>query len=103
MAQKVLDALKAKFGSAITHTESQHGDEIAVVAREQLVAIATWLKDDPAMLFDAPVFATAIDRLDWAGWTDEQPRFEACWQLRSGVSRRSARTTTAGKRRPETS
>ena len=93
MSQKVLDALVAKHGPAITHTETQHGDEIAWVARESLVAVATWLRDDPSTLFDAPVFCTCIDRLDWhpvgrptaEGWTDEsgKPRFEVAWQLRS--------------------
>ncbi len=83
MAQKVLDALMAAHGGSISHTESQHGDEIAWVKRDDLLAVATWLKNDPAMLFDAPVFVTAIDRLDWKGWTEEQPRFEVCFQLRS--------------------
>jgi NADH-quinone oxidoreductase subunit C len=83
MAQQVLDALTKTHASSITHTESQHGDEIVWVKRDNLVAVATWLKNDPAMLFDAPVFCTCIDRLDWLGWTEEQPRFEVCWQLRS--------------------
>ncbi len=91
MSQKVLDALKTKHGAAVTHTESQHGDEIAWIARDQLVEVATWLRDDPAMAFDAPVFATCIDRLDWhpqgrppsEAWTEDKPRFEVCYQLRS--------------------
>jgi NADH-quinone oxidoreductase subunit C len=65
MAQKVLDALKAKFPSAIARTGSANGDEIAWVKRENLVEVARWLRDDPAMLFDYPVFSTAIDWLDW--------------------------------------
>jgi NADH-quinone oxidoreductase subunit C len=96
MAQKVLDALKAKFGAAIELTESQHGDEIAWVKRDELVTVATWLRDDPAMLFDAPVFCTCIDRLDWRPvgappatyWSDAsgRPRFEVAYQrLKIGV------------------
>ena len=104
MAQKVLDALVAKFPAAIEKTESQHGDEIAWIKKDDLVAVATWLRDDPAMAFDSPVFVTAIDRLDWrpvgpisplpsaagaqaARWDESQPRFEVCYQLRSSRHR----------------
>lgn len=93
MAQKVLDALTKKFGDAIEHTETQHGDEVAIVKRDKLVEIATWLKTDPAMLFDAPVFVTAIDLLDLRRPdangrvvmvdVGAVPRFEVCFQLRS--------------------
>jgi NADH-quinone oxidoreductase subunit C len=110
MSQNVLDALKAAHGAAIELVESQHGDEIAWIKRDNLVAVATWLRDDPWMLFDAPVFVTCIDRLDWrplgvppmggtlpaspvggakplgsTHWSDEsgRPRFEVCFQLRS--------------------
>jgi NADH-quinone oxidoreductase subunit C len=113
MAQKVLDALKAKHASAVEHTETQHGDEIAWIKREHLIAVVTWLKNDPAMLFDAPVFATAIDRLDWrpiglppsaawpatppsaTAWNESKPRFEVCYQLRSQAHRHRIRIKVA--------
>jgi NADH-quinone oxidoreductase subunit C len=108
MSQKVLDALKAAHASAIDALETQHGDAIAWIKREQLVAVATWLKNDPAMAFDSPVFSTAIDRIDWkpidvppgppaypnsAAWTDDggKPRFEVVWQLRSSLHRHRLR------------
>ncbi len=99
MSQKVLDALKATHASAIDHTESQFGDEIAWVKREALIAVATWLRNDPAMLFDAPVFCTALDRLDWRPtgvapslhWNESKPRFEVAWQLRSQKHRHRLR------------
>lgn len=77
MAQKVLDALTKKFGGAIEETRSDLGDEVAYVKREKLVEVATWLRDEPAMGFDAPVFCTCIDNIG------EEPRFELCYQLRS--------------------
>lgn len=100
MSQKVLDALKVAHGSAIEALVSEHGDEIAWVKRDHLLAVATWLKNDPAMAFDSPVFVTCIDRLDWkpvdvppgppvypttAAWPDDgsKPRFEVVYQLRS--------------------
>jgi NADH-quinone oxidoreductase subunit C len=103
MSQKVLDALKTSHASAIDHVESQHGDEIAWVKRDQLLAVATWLKTDPAMAFDCPVFCTCIDRLDWhpAGaprsehWNETKPRFEVTYQLRSYKHRHRLRLKIA--------
>ncbi len=95
MSQKVLDALLAAHPHAVDHTETQHGDEIAWIKRDNLVAVATWLKTNPVMLFDAPVFVTCIDRLDWRPvgapvsehWTEDKPRFEVAYQLRSQTHR----------------
>jgi NADH-quinone oxidoreductase subunit C len=91
MSQQVLAALQAKFPQAITRVASKHSDDVAWVVRDQLVEVATWLRDDPAMVFDAPVFCTCVDWLDWhplgappsAGWTEDKPRFTVCYQLRS--------------------
>jgi NADH-quinone oxidoreductase subunit C len=108
MSAKVLDALKAVHGSAIESLETQHGDAIASIKRDQLLAVATWLRHDPAMAFDAPVFVTCIDRLDWkpvdvppgppvypatAGFPDDgsRPRFEVVYQLRSTTHRHRLR------------
>src|SRR5688572_6752039 len=111
MSQKVLDALKAKFGDAVIATESQAGDEVALVKRDKLKDIATWLRDDKAMAFDMPVFVTCIDLLDWRPvkapgeaqskrpeWDSldqKTPRFEVCWQLRSVPHRHRIRLKVA--------
>jgi NADH-quinone oxidoreductase subunit C len=99
MSVRVLDALKAAHGTAIERTASAHGDEIAWIKRDQLLAVATWLKNDPAMAFDAPVFATCIDWLDYKpvgrppseAWSEGKPRFSAVWQLRSSKHRHRIR------------
>jgi NADH-quinone oxidoreductase subunit C len=91
MSQKVLDALTAKFATAVVRTSSTHGDEVAWIQRDQLITVATWLRDDPAMAFDAPVFCTCIDWLDWRPvgvapsqhWNETKPRFTVAYQLRS--------------------
>jgi len=110
MSAKVLEALKAAHPAAVEAVESQHGDEIAWIKRDQLVTVARWLKDNPAMAFDAPVFATCIDRLDWkpqhvapgpqvyphsAPWTEDRPRFEVAYQLRSSTHRHRLRLKIA--------
>jgi len=85
MAQKVLDALKSKFGDAIERSETFNGDEVATVRRDKLVEIATFLKNDPATKFEQGMFVTAIDRLG------DEPRFEVCFQLRSLTHRHRIR------------
>ncbi len=110
MSQKVLKALEATHRGAIELLETQHGDEIAWIKRDQLLAVATWLKSDPEMLFDAPVMCTAIDRLDWRPidltveqfadprfqpWTEDKPRFEVVYGLRSSKHRHRLRLKIA--------
>jgi NADH-quinone oxidoreductase subunit C len=93
VSQQVLDALQKAHAAAIERVETQHGDDIAWVKRDNLVEVATWLKTDPTMAFDAPVFCTCIDRLDWhplgrppsEAWTEAKPRFEVCYQIRSST------------------
>jgi len=97
MSKQVLEALTAKHAHAIERTESAHGDEIAWIKRDDLVHVATFLRDDrdgvrladllhgdrPARLHpisnpSAPIGAGATPP-----WTEDQPRFEVCYQLRS--------------------
>ncbi len=89
MSQKVLKTLNKKFGDAITKTESQHGDEIAYVKRDKLVEVATFLRDDKKMAFDAPVFVTCIDVMGTE--PDNDYRFQVCFQLRSMTHRHRIR------------
>jgi NADH-quinone oxidoreductase subunit C len=99
MSQKVLDALTAKFPHAVERTASTHMDEVAWIKRDNLVEVAKWLRDDPAMAFDSPVFVTAVDWLDWnplgappsARWDESKPRFTVCVQLRSLTHRHRIR------------
>jgi len=88
MSEKVLDALKKKFGNKILETTAEHGDAVAVVGASDLLEIATWLRNDPAMSFESPVFVTCIDRL---AQTDQEPRFEVCCELRSQAKRHRIR------------
>jgi NADH-quinone oxidoreductase subunit C len=105
MSKQVLDALVAKHGASVERTEVAHGDDIAWIKRDALHAVATFLRDDPAMAFDAPVFVTCIDRLDWRPlptpghpakpYDDTTPRFEVCYQLRSSSHRHRLRLKIA--------
>ncbi len=77
MSEQVLATLEKKFGEAIASTHIELGDACAVVDPQKLLEIATFLRDDPAMAFDVPVFCTCNDRLG------EEPRFEVFYALLS--------------------
>jgi NADH-quinone oxidoreductase subunit C len=72
----VLDALQKKFGTAILATDSRFGDDVVEIGPDKLVEIATWLKTDPAMAFDCPVFVTCTDRLGFPVPPDEVSKFK---------------------------
>ena len=106
MAQSVLDTLKSKLDDALDGTESAYGDEVAVVKAARLFDVARFLRDDPAMAFDAPVFVTCTDLLHWQPvepphalalpgarppYDGVSPRFEVCYQLRSSTHKRRIR------------
>ncbi len=77
MAISVLTALSSRFGDAILETGSYVGDEIAIVARERLIDVLTFLRDDPDMAF---AMLTDLTVVDYLGQT---PRFEVVYQLYS--------------------
>ncbi len=73
----VLSKLREKFGDAIVATHSDFGDDTALVRREKIVEICTFLRDDPALRFD---FAMDVTGVDYLG---EEPRFEVVYHLYS--------------------
>jgi len=73
----VLEKLVRKFGVDIVSTHSDFGDDTAMVRRERIVEILTFLRDDPYLLFD---FAMDLTGVDYLG---EEPRFEVVYHLYS--------------------
>jgi NADH-quinone oxidoreductase subunit C len=71
MSQNVLDRLKAQFaGGELLETGSQHGDEWARVRRDAWLAVATFLRDDPATKMEMFIDLTVVDRFS------SEPRFD---------------------------
>jgi NADH-quinone oxidoreductase subunit C len=71
VSQNVLDRLKAQFpGGELLETGSQHGDEWARVRRDAWVAVATFLRDDPATKMEMFTDLTVVDRFS------TEPRFD---------------------------
>jgi NADH-quinone oxidoreductase subunit C len=81
MSQKVLDALKSRFGAAILETHSDYGDDTAVVDPASWKAVCQFLHDDPQMDFDMPVDLAGVD------YPKRLPRMEVVMHLYS-VGRR---------------
>jgi len=73
----VLQKLTGRFGSDVLATHSDFGDDTALVRRERIVEICTFLRDDPDLRFD---FAMDLTGVDYLG---EEPRFEVVYHLYS--------------------
>lgn len=71
MAQIVLDRLAAQFtGGEILDSGSEHGDEWARVRRDAWIAVAMFLRDDPASKMEMFIDLTCVDRFG------REPRFD---------------------------
>ena len=81
----VLAKLIERFGDAVVSTHSDFGDDTALVRRERIVEICTFLRDDPDCLFD---FAMDLTGVDYLG---ESPRFEVVYHLYSLEKKRRVR------------
>lgn len=80
MSKKVLDRLGAELPGRILDTSSFRGDDQAVVAREDWKAVATFLRNDPAMAMDHFIDLTAAD---YPEREPELPRFDVLLIVRS--------------------
>jgi NADH-quinone oxidoreductase subunit C len=77
MATTVLTALSQRFVDGVLETGSYAGDEMAIVARDRVLEVLTWLRDDADMAFDMLTDLTVVDYLG------QTPRFEVVYQLYS--------------------
>jgi NADH-quinone oxidoreductase subunit C len=80
MSQKVVDRLSAQFGDRILESSCFRGDDEVCVAPKDWVAVARFLRDDPACAMDHYVYVTAVDYPERAPGT---PRFDVLLFVRS--------------------
>ena len=73
----ILDALPKQFPSEILETHSKHGDLTAVIQKDALIDVMTFLKSDPELDFNVLMDLTAVDYL----WRHPKPRFEMVYHL----------------------
>jgi NADH-quinone oxidoreductase subunit C len=84
VAKIVLDQLAAKFtGGEILESGTSQGDEWARIRRDAWLAVATFLRDDPATKMQMFIDLTCVDRLGIRGGDPEAPRFDVVVHLYS--------------------
>ncbi|MGD8317677.1 MAG: NADH-quinone oxidoreductase subunit C, partial [Myxococcales bacterium] len=92
MSQAVLDRLRAHFGDRILDTSDALGDYEVVVALDDWVELARFLKEDEELQMDHFIDFTAIDRPERA-----QARFDLVLLARSSSSGSRIRARTSVK------
>jgi NADH-quinone oxidoreductase subunit C len=76
-ASVTLSKLTERFSGSILETHSYRGDDTAVVKKEDILDICTFLRDDEALLYNFMMDLTAVDYLG------KEPRFEVVYHLYS--------------------
>jgi NADH-quinone oxidoreductase subunit C len=84
----IIARLRERFGAEALQDEEVRGQLIARIEREQLIEIATFLRDDSSLHFDHLADVTAVDYLTYnpaGGLPDEGrvPRFDVVYHLYS--------------------
>jgi len=80
----MLGELQRRFGDAIVETNDDRGEPTAVVARDALLALLAYCRDDTELAFDVLMDLTAVDYLKFPG-REDGPRFEVVYHLYSLV------------------
>ena len=78
-------ALQSRFGNAVNRVEVVWGETTVYVARERLLEIVQWLRDDPEQQYDYLSDVTAVE------FRDPERPLEVVWHLRSLPLRRFLR------------
>lgn len=79
MSKKVIDRLKAQFGSRILATSDFRGDDEAVVAPSDWLEVARFLRTDPECAMDHFIDLSAVDY----PLREPEPRFDVFVMVRS--------------------
>lgn len=78
MSKEALDRFTSQFKAEVLATHADHGDETAIVKRERVVEMVTFLRDDPALSFELLSDLTGVDYLGV-----KEPRFEVVYHFYS--------------------
>lgn len=69
--------LRETFGGRVLDAHCQHGDETVIIAREGMLEVMNFLKNDPACALEMMIDLTAVDHLP------RVPRFEVVYHFKS--------------------
>ncbi|MBI4254206.1 MAG: NADH-quinone oxidoreductase subunit C [Candidatus Rokubacteria bacterium] len=78
----VLERVRARFGAGVVDTHDHRGDHTAIVARDALLSVLAWCRDEPELAFDMLTDLTAVDYLRYPG-REDGPRFDVVYHLYS--------------------
>jgi len=87
-ANVTINKLNTRFSESIVETHSYRGDDTAIVRKEDLLEICTFLRDDKELLYNFMMDLTAVDYLG------REPRFEVVYHLYSLAFNRRFRIKT---------
>ena len=76
-ASVTLKKLTERFPGSILETHSHRGDDTAIVKKEDILEICTFLRDDKELLYNFMMDLTAVD------YMGKEPRFEVVYHLYS--------------------
>ncbi len=75
----ILEKIKERFLDVVIHSQEFRGDLVAVVNKEIILELMTFLKKDPALDFNILMDLSAVDYSDMG----KTPRFQAVYHLYS--------------------
>jgi NADH-quinone oxidoreductase subunit C len=78
----ILTRLGERFGPSLLETHAHRGDHTGMVAREAVLDVLRFCRDDPALAFDMLMDLTAVDFFKYPG-REDGPRFEVVYHLYS--------------------
>lgn len=76
---EIIETVKTKFGQSVLGSSNQFGQAAVAVAREDIVEVLRFLRDDPQMHFDFLIDVCGVDYLEMGG----RERFGVVYQLYS--------------------
>src|SRR5215472_17676913 len=98
LAAATVEAIRSKFGEAVLEVVEHRGETTILVPAEKVPAVATLLRDDPALRYNFMADLTAVD------WPEREPRFDVVYHLLSmetrAVIRLKTRVGQAGEEHP---
>jgi NADH-quinone oxidoreductase subunit C len=83
-----LQKIQTQFSQAVLATHNHRGDDTALVARESLVEVCRFLKEDTELLYNFLMDITAVD------YRGKRPRFEVVYHFYSFAFNRRVRIKT---------
>ncbi len=76
----IIQKIKDRFGDTVHEDHNFRGDQTVTVAKEKIVEVARFVKDDPALGMDFLMDLTAVDYMD-----RKPQRFEVVYHFYSSV------------------